>query len=200
MANAEMTISYPIFHPVKRIYWTPDAVRFALMGTGIVVIVIPLNEQLSFMLRAAFVGLFVTHSVYGWVTMHSSYETLKGFIHGEIRLKSLEIIFEEKRIPITDIRKLTFNFFDREGQQTHTSIFKSINGQLSNGVKNSITIYFIDGSERRIFIQRKKSDDVAIIRPLLVEYCKRGIITFHDLASITCSSYKEVQELKAEYF
>lgn len=200
MADAEITISYPIFHPVKKIYWSPDAVRFALMGTAILVMVLPLNGQLGFVLRATFAGLFVIHFIYSFATMRSTYETLKGFIQGEIQLKPLEIIFEGKAISISDIRRLSFSFFDREGQLTNGSMFESINGHLSNGVKNSITIYFADGNEIKVFIQRKKSDDVALMRPLLAEYCKRGLITFHDVVSMTCSSYKEVQELKAAYF
>lgn len=170
------------------------------MATAILVMVLPLNEPLGLPLRVIFAALFVIHFIYCGFKMYSTHETLKGYIQGEIQLKSLEITFDGTTIPIEEIKKLNFNFFDREGQQTHAAMFKSINGQLSNGVNNSITIYFINGNERKIFIQRKKSDDIALFKPLLVEYCKKGLISFHDLSSMTCSSYAEVQELKAEYF
>ena len=200
MANTETTISYPIFYPVKRFYWSPDAIKFASVGAAILVIVLPFHDRLSLVLRAIFASLFVTYFIYRSLILYSTRETLKGYIQGVVQLKPLEIILEDKTIPIAKIEKLTFNFFDYEGQQIGTSMFKSLNGQLSNGVKNSISIYFINGGERKIFIQRRKSDDIALIKPLLVEYCKRGLLTFHELTSLTCSSYKEVQELKAVYF
>lgn len=164
--------------------------------------ILPLDKQFNLVIRLFFAFLFFIHAIYRLLTMYSTYETLKGYIQGEIQMKPLEIFLEDKRIPINNITKLNFNFFDCKGQQTNSAVFYSLNGQLSNGVRNSIVIYFIDGSERKIFFQRPKLDCVTIIKPLLIEYCKMDLISFTDLigAAMLNLSYQETQDLKAEYF
>ncbi|MBA3828811.1 MAG: hypothetical protein H0X33_07730 [Taibaiella sp.] len=199
MENVEIAISYPIFYPVKKFYWTPDAINFTLMGAICLVIVLPIGEQLNLVLRLSLAFIFFIHFIYRLFTRYSTHKMLKGYIQGEIQLKPEKIIFDSKTIPITDIKTLKFYFYDWDGQETGIS-FRSLNGLLSNGIDNSITIYFVNGGERKVFFQRKKSDDIVLIKPLLIEYCKSGLIGFHDLITMLNLSYREVQELKAEYF
>jgi hypothetical protein len=44
------------------------------------------------------------------------------------------------------------------------------------------------------------TDDNELFKLLLISYCKIGLISFIVLSSIFCSTYREVQELKAQYF
>ncbi len=131
---------------------------------------------------------------------YSDYEILKGYIYGEIILNVKEIRFEGKIISIESIKKLDFNFYDQEGSNNSNVLYGSLNGVLVRGVNNSLTIYFKDNKERKIFLQQKKTDDYESLRLLLIEYCKKGLISFLALTSIICSSYKEVQELKEKCF
>jgi hypothetical protein len=196
MANAEITVSYPVFYPVKKMYWSPDAINLVLIATALLAVLLPFSERINLALRQFFPALIIIHSIYRIFTMFSTHQTLKGIIHGQLHLKPLEIINDGKAIPVTDISKLKFSFFDYEGQRDTN--YRSLNGQLSNGVNNSITIFLKNGTKRQIFFQRKNSDDMASIKPLLIEYYKKGLISFLDLTSLTCKSYKEVQELKAQ--
>lgn len=200
MANTDITISYPVFYPVKKFYWSPDAIMFALMGMALLPMILPLSEQLSFAFRLLSASLIGIYFIYRFLTRYFTHETLRGYLHGELQMKPSEIIFEGQTIPISNLRKLNFNFINYEGQPTGSGTFYSLDGQLSNGVKNSVTIYFIEGGERTVFFQRKEPNDILLLKPLLIEYCKKDLIGFNDLIVTLGLSYKQVQELKAEYF
>ena len=200
MSIHDIEISYPVFYPVRKFYWSPNWIGFALICVSSLFTVLPLGAQFSLLFRTLFASLFLLYFLYRVVAKYSDYQVLKGFIRGEIRLKSEEIQYEGDIIPIESIEKLDFAMLSYEGERVFNPYKGNLNGILSKGVNNSVTIYFKNGDGRKIFYQRKKSDDIESIKPLLIEYCKKGLISFHVLTSIICSSYEEVQELKAKYF
>lgn len=198
MGQTESEISFLRFKRVSKFYWTPDSIFFAIMLLSILLLAMFSRYVPPWI--AVFISLqgFV-YFVYRSFKRRDEYEILKGYIDGEIKFGTSAIEFDGNKYPLEAIEKISFSFIDQKGENINYS-GRSLNANLSQGVRNTATIKFKDGKTTIIHFQLPEHFKREMLTSVLVSYTKNHLVSFHFLSSYLCHNYKEVQELKRTYF
>lgn len=195
-------ISFLRFHKVDKFYWSPDKTIYSIM---LFMLIYSYNlhkhlpEELEEYIRLSVVLLFGLYFVYRFFKMYFEYEVLKGYIDGEIKFGRQSIEFDGYRHSIEVIKEISFSFSDKKGDSLN-HFFGSFNGRVSNGVGNSVTVTFKDDKTVTIYFQVPYIFKIQSMKPILISYTQNKIMSFNNLQSLLCVNYKDVQELKQEYF
>ena len=199
MEEKNPEIVFPVFYRIRKLYWSPLGIYF----TGIFVLAV-----IGFLFKgnqsAIFFLLFfclIGYMIYRFFKSGTDYEILKGRIDGVLKFSKSVIEFEQQKFYLYEIEKISFTLGFIEGEKINSYNYRpQLDGQLSNGVENSVSIKFLNGNFLNINFQRKKSDDAKGFELILIDYCKQKKLSFIHLVSLLGIGYKDVQELKKEFF
>lgn len=152
-----------------------------------------LTDVLQFLFLLVFVSLLI------FVVFGARFrEPLHGKIQGVLELKVDEICVNSKSIPISTIKKISFDFIDYWDMQL--SVWgRLLNARKSQGVNNNCEIETYHGEMIRLRFRRMYSLEQNNCKYEFFEYYLSGKLAFIELTRMMdCSNYDAIKSLKRE--
>jgi hypothetical protein len=200
MELLDTEISFQRFHKVDKFYWSPDKTFFSLLLFTLFYTLFlgnQLPEWLEGYARVSVVLLFFIYFVYRLFKRYFEYEVLKGYVEGEIKFGMQSIEFDGYQYSIEAIKNISFSFRDKKGDALDSMINSySVNGLVSNGIDNSVTITFKEGKTVTVYFQVPYIFKIKTLKPILISYAQSNLMSFRTLCDMLGLHYKEVEELK----
>ena len=193
---------FALFTPVNKLYFTRNLVTCTLFVLGLIpavfeIYVLGHREHLTlfssyFAYLSSIATIIYLISVLGNSVRQ---ETLKGIIGGSVFFELDQIVVNDKKYLLVDIRKLNIYMNDYVGKINPN--YRTAKGRISRGVGNSIIIYLINGDQKTFYFQQPDEHGNQLIREQLIHYHLEGRLHWLNLIDALCiSDYDEIQSFK----
>ena len=140
----------------------------------------------TFILLLAFIAGLISNN---------RHKPLRGRLTGQLRFENDSINVNGREYLLQDISKISFSLTDYYGQYTGGRF--AINGKRSQGVNNSVTLYFPDGEKTVFYFQVPAKHGIRAIKEQLISYHLSGKLHFLQLTdALGITRYEDIQEFK----
>ena len=169
---------FKIFTEGNKFYFTNNVVHYSvmLMGMAICYILKEFNFFIGLKIVSTIVILNLCYSFYLILSATSRYEPLRGTIADTIEFESDRIIIADKLYWLDSIKKIEILCFDVKDEWNLSVSRGNLNGQISNGVDNSLKVFFADGTLQEIYFQQDNATQIIHLENLFISYYKKNKI------------------------
>lgn len=192
---------FAIFKKTEKFFWTKNRIIYTIYFVCLFIILI--NQKLLNLQSVTFilggVVAIMSFAVLFWSIFRMDYpDSLKGSLEGFIVFKNDFIEIEKENLSINQIKNIELSNEDYYGKRLIRTR-GDFNSTFSNGVNNQIKITFLSNEQKTYHFQLLNSNDFQNVRKELIEYYKKGKITFDNLCKVLGEeSKKEKDEFKIE--
>jgi len=177
---------FKIFTEVDKFYFTNNVIHYSITLFGILLCSLfkEFNFPIGVKIFSTIVILNLIYSLYLVLSATSRYEPLKGKIENTIDFEEDRIVIANKPFLLNNIKKIEILCYDVKDQWNIIVSRGNFNGQISNGVGNSLKLLLIDGTSQEIYFQQDNSTQIINIENLLISYYKKDKLEFRNLTKI----------------
>jgi len=193
---------FTLFTPVNKLYFTRNLVTCTLFVLGLIPVVFEIyvlehREHLT-LFSSYFAYLSFLAILLHFISMLGNsvrQETLKGIIGGSLFFELDQIVINDEKYLLADIRKLNIYMNDYVGKISLN--YRTANGRISRGVGNSIIIHLSNGDKKTFYFQQTDQYSNQHIREQLIHYHLTGKLHWLNLIDVLCiNDYEEIQDFK----
>ena len=196
-------MKYKILTKSKKFYWTINSRIYTILLFTVLPVFIKLNlfknQNVTFFDKTLFV-ISICTILYGFtigLLKFNKYKTLKGELISDLEFLDDKIIIGDKQYLLKDIQKIEINAFDFKGLIKYSK--GDFDGNLSNGVDNSLKIYLTNQNKIEINFQQIVKDEIRNEEESLICYCNQNKLHYLNLLAILgINDYYEIQKFKKE--
>jgi hypothetical protein len=138
-----------------------------------------IDENLSFFL----IVLTFFYFTFTLISTHFRTEHINGKYFGELFFKNNEITIGENKYLIKDIQKIEITNLDIKGKYI-IRVGRTFSPKKSNGIKNNLKIFLIDGATKEVNFLQTKDQQVKVFKEEFISYYEQKIISWQNLTWI----------------
>jgi hypothetical protein len=167
-----MNNSFQIFERSNKIFhFTKGNILFLLMI--ITLLINSMLDQKVVILKYLAILSILVYVIY-YLTECFRYQFLNGKFLGNVLFYENEIVINERKIEITEIKKIFLRTDDYVGRQR---VYTTTTIPMSNGTNNLVDLDLINGEKIKLFFKIDYENQVEELQPFIITLIKNEILT-----------------------
>lgn len=170
-----MKNSFQIFERSNKIFHFTKGNILLLLMIITLLINIMLDQKVVFLKYLAILSMLVCLIYY--LTGCFRYQFLNGKFLGNIQFDENEIVINDRKIEITEIKKIFLRTDDYVGRQR---VYTTTTIPMSNGTNNLVDLDLINGEKIKLFFKIDYENQVEELQPFVLTLIKNEILTLEE--------------------